>query len=129
MSPRITVTRPTTNIERLPLRQESRSVSVTDQHPLLPSLTLRSLLALAAGALTPLGFAPFDWWPLGILGVATAGLLGLILAYFVPNLPAIPPAWAVISGLGVSMIVGIFFGLWPAFKAASLDPIESLRYE
>jgi putative ABC transport system permease protein len=65
----------------------------------------------------------------GVLGVSVAGLLGLILAYFVPNLPAIPPAWAVFSALGVSMLVGIVFGLWPAVKAAALDPVESLRYE
>lgn len=65
----------------------------------------------------------------GMLGVSIAGFLGLVLAYFVPNLPAIPPAWAVFSGLGVSTLVGIVFGIWPAVKAASLDPIDSLRYE
>jgi putative ABC transport system permease protein len=65
----------------------------------------------------------------GICGVSIAGLLGLILAYFIQGLPAVPPAWAVLSGLGVSTIVGLLFGIWPAFKAARLDPIESLRYE
>ena len=65
----------------------------------------------------------------GVLGVSIAGLLGLILAYFVPNLPAIPPAWAVFSGLGMSTGVGILFGLWPAVKASRLDPVDALRYE
>jgi putative ABC transport system permease protein len=65
----------------------------------------------------------------GILGVSIAGFLGLVMAYFVPNLPAIPPAWAVFSGLGVSTLVGIVFGIWPAVKAAALDPVDSLRYE
>jgi putative ABC transport system permease protein len=65
----------------------------------------------------------------GILGVSIAAFLGLILALLMPNLPAIPPAWAVLSGLGVSTAVGIVFGLWPAVKAARLDPVESLRYE
>jgi putative ABC transport system permease protein len=65
----------------------------------------------------------------GVLGVSLAAFLGLILALLVPNLPAIPPAWAVLSGLGVSTTVGIVFGLWPAVKAARLDPVESLRYE
>ena len=65
----------------------------------------------------------------GVLGVSVAGLLGLILAYFVPNLPAIPPAWAIISGLGVSTGVGMLFGLWPAIKASRLDPVDALRYE
>ncbi len=65
----------------------------------------------------------------GILGVTIAGLIGLILAWFVPNLPAAPPAWAVCSGLGVSTAVGLLFGLWPAVKAARLDPVDALRYE
>ncbi len=65
----------------------------------------------------------------GILGVSIAGILGLGMAYFIPNLPAVPPAWAVFSGLAVSTGVGILFGLWPAVKAARLDPVESLRYE
>ena len=65
----------------------------------------------------------------GVLGVALAFSLGWILSILVPNLPAIPPLWAVSSGLGVSTLVGIIFGVWPALKAARLDPVESLRYE
>jgi putative ABC transport system permease protein len=65
----------------------------------------------------------------GVLGVSLAILLGLILSFLVPNLPAIPPLWAVSSGLCVSTLVGIIFGVWPAFKAARLDPVDSLRYE
>ena len=65
----------------------------------------------------------------GILGVSSAAILGIILGYFVPNLPAVPPAWAVFSGLGVSTLIGLLFGVWPAVKAARLDPVESLRYE
>ena len=65
----------------------------------------------------------------GVLGVALAVILGLALGYFVPNLPAVPPLWAVASGLGVSTLVGLLFGVWPAAKAARLDPVESLRYE
>ncbi len=65
----------------------------------------------------------------GVLGVGFAVILGLLLGYFVPNLPAVPPLWAVASGLGVSALVGLVFGVWPAAKAARLDPVESLRYE
>ena len=65
----------------------------------------------------------------GICGVSMAGLLGLILAYFIQGLPAVPPAWAILSGLGVSTMVGLLFGVWPAVKAARLDSIECLRYE
>lgn len=65
----------------------------------------------------------------GVLGVALAVVLGLVLGCFVPNMPAVPPLWAVASGLGVSTLVGLLFGVWPAAKAARLDPVESLRYE
>jgi putative ABC transport system permease protein len=65
----------------------------------------------------------------GILGVALACALGLLMGYFVPNIPAIPPLWAVFSGLAVSTLVGLVFGVWPATKAARLDPVEALRYE
>ena len=44
-------------------------------------------------------------------------------------LPAFVPLWAIVLGLGISAVVGIIFGLWPAWKAARLDPIEALRYE
>ena len=65
----------------------------------------------------------------GLGGVTLAGFLGLILAYFIEGLPAVPPAWAILAGVGVSTMVGLVFGVWPALKAARLDPIESLRYE
>lgn len=65
----------------------------------------------------------------GLGGVILAGFLGLILAYFIEGLPAVPPAWAILAGVGVSTMVGLVFGVWPALKAARLDPIESLRYE
>ena len=65
----------------------------------------------------------------GILGIA-AGLLGAnALAVHVLKIPAaFPVDWALI-GLAICSVIGIVFGSYPAYKAAHLDPIESLRYE
>ena len=65
----------------------------------------------------------------GILGVVLAVGLSRIVMFFVPALPASIPTWAVVSGLTVSIGVGVLFGVWPARKASRLDPIECLRYE
>jgi putative ABC transport system permease protein len=65
----------------------------------------------------------------GVLGVALAVILGLAVGYFVPNLPVMPPFWAITSGLSVSTLVGLLFGVWPAAKAARLDPVDALRHE
>jgi putative ABC transport system permease protein len=62
------------------------------------------------------------------------GLIGLFLGWLVTLLvklflPSYVPAWAPIAGFAASVSIGLIFGLWPAWKAARLDPIESLRYE
>jgi putative ABC transport system permease protein len=65
------------------------------------------------------------------------GLIGMLFGWGVsravrvamPNLPAMVPFWAVGLGIGVSVAIGLFFGIWPASKAARLDPVEALRYE
>ena len=65
----------------------------------------------------------------GLLGVAVAIVVSMVIMFFLPELPASIPLWAVVSGMLVSTTVGLVFGVWPAKKAANLDPIECLRYE
>jgi putative ABC transport system permease protein len=65
----------------------------------------------------------------GVLGIAIAVLITLLVGALVPSLPSSVPTWALITGFSVSVGVGVFFGVWPAVKAAQLDPVEALRYE
>jgi putative ABC transport system permease protein len=65
----------------------------------------------------------------GMIGVLSAIGISKLIMLLVPALPASVPTWAVVSGLSVSIFVGLVFGVWPARKAARLDPIECLRYE
>jgi len=65
----------------------------------------------------------------GLLGIVIAVLITMLIGVLVPSLPSTVPAWALVTGFTVSVAVGVFFGVWPAVKAAGLDPVEALRYE
>ncbi len=65
----------------------------------------------------------------GALGVVLSVGIAQLLILIFPSIPASIPTWAVVSGLTVSIGVGLIFGVWPARKASRLDPIECLRYE
>jgi putative ABC transport system permease protein len=64
----------------------------------------------------------------GILGISLGfGLAGLVA--LLSPLPFAFAAWAIGLGVGVTLLIGLFFGTYPAWKAACLDPVEALRYE
>jgi putative ABC transport system permease protein len=64
----------------------------------------------------------------GLLGIALGSALGWAV-HLLSGFPISLPWWSFAIGLGFSAAVGIFFGMYPAFKASRLDPIEALRYE
>jgi putative ABC transport system permease protein len=64
----------------------------------------------------------------GGMGVALGYLIAQAVNRFSP-LPATVPIWAAAAGLGVSILVGLVSGIYPAWRAARLDPVEALRYE
>jgi putative ABC transport system permease protein len=72
---------------------------------------------IEAGTLTGLG---------GILGIVVGSGLALLIRILMPTYI---PLWAPIVGFAVSVGLGVVFGLWPAWKAARLNPIDALRYE
>jgi putative ABC transport system permease protein len=75
---------------------------------------------IEAAALTGLG---------GIAGIIFGWLISLLARLIFTSIPASVPLWAAVLGVAVSVAVGLFFGIWPANKAARLDPVVALRYE
>jgi putative ABC transport system permease protein len=75
---------------------------------------------LEAATLTGLG---------GLAGIAFGWLISIVSRAVFTSLPASVPLWSAVVGIVVSVAVGLFFGIWPANKAARLDPVEALRYE
>ena len=75
---------------------------------------------IEASALTGLG---------GIVGIIFGWLISLITRLVFTSIPASVPLWAAALGVCVSVAIGLFFGIWPASRAARLDPVVALRYE
>jgi len=64
----------------------------------------------------------------GVIGIALGFVVASLVGAFSPLPYSIAP-WAIVAGMVVTVGTGIFFGLYPASKAARLDPIEALRHE
>ena len=64
----------------------------------------------------------------GMVGIGLGFLLALAISSATP-LPAAVQVWSVLMGIGITALVGLFFGMYPAMRAARLDPIEALRRE
>jgi putative ABC transport system permease protein len=65
----------------------------------------------------------------GALGIALGWAVSAVMRLVFPAIPTAVPMWAVLLGFGVSVGTGLVFGIWPAVKAARLDPIAALRHE
>lgn len=65
----------------------------------------------------------------GLIGLVIAAVISLLVRTFVPGVPASLSLFWVAMGIFISVGTGVFFGLYPATRAANLDPIQALRYE
>ncbi|MEX0742480.1 MAG: FtsX-like permease family protein, partial [Phycisphaeraceae bacterium] len=64
----------------------------------------------------------------GLVGVGMGVSIPIAITYFA-DMPTVVTLWSVLLALGISATVGILFGLYPAYRAAMLDPIIALRHE
>jgi putative ABC transport system permease protein len=87
-----------------------KAIGVTDAQVLVAFLAEAAILAVAGG----------------LAGIGAGAGAVVVFVHFYPSFPATPPAWAVAAALGVSLLVGVGFGVWPARRATRLDPVTSL---
>jgi putative ABC transport system permease protein len=106
------------NIMLVSVTERTREIGIRKAIGARQSDVLKQFLVEAA-ALGALG---------GLIGVGLGILSAKVVSLTTP-LPSAVELWSVLAGLAVAFLVGIIFGLYPAWKAAKMDPIEALRYE
>jgi putative ABC transport system permease protein len=65
----------------------------------------------------------------GLVGISLGILIPRLIVYFIPDQRTIVTVQSVLLAFGISVAIGILFGLYPARRAALMDPIEALRHE
>jgi putative ABC transport system permease protein len=111
------------NIMLATVAERTREIGLRKAVGATNKVIMRQFL-LEAGTLTLIG---------GIIGIIVGIVVSYLLSLLMNNLgydwAFVISLWSVLVAVGVSILTGVVFGLYPSFKAAKLDPIEALRYE